>query len=156
MVTTALIDDAEERLRRAVLANDVKAIGDLLSPALVFTDQTGRRLGKIDSLIAHSSGSLRIRSMTIEDFETRLMGSCAVVTVTASVGGKLDGTCFEARYAYTRIWEASGRPMYARRGTLPRPSRDVDVKAGMRLCRGFFRVPKRFRVVRERGSLGRR
>jgi hypothetical protein len=101
MVTTALIDDAEERLRRAVLANDVKAIGDLLSPALVFTDQTGQRLNKIDSLIAHSSGSLRIRSMTIEDFETRLMGSCAVVTV-----------CL---YAYLG---ASGGPMHARRGTL--------------------------------------
>jgi hypothetical protein len=114
MVTTALIDDAEERLRRAVLANDVKAIGDLLSPALVFTDQSGRRLNKIDSLIAHSSGSLRIRSMTIEDFETRLMGSCAVVTVTASVGGKLDGAAFEARYAYTRIWEhRDGRCMLA-------------------------------------------
>ncbi len=45
--------EAEEQLRQAMLASDVNALDDLLSPELIFTNHLGQVMGKQDDLAAH-------------------------------------------------------------------------------------------------------
>jgi hypothetical protein len=111
MVSTTDVGDAEERLRKAILARDAKSLGELLSPGLVFTDHKGCRLDKTETLMSYASGDLVIRTVAFEDIETRLIAGCAVVTVTASIGGASGGTEFAKRRSYTRVWEQVGGRM---------------------------------------------
>jgi hypothetical protein len=84
----AQIEQAEARLRDAMLTGDVAALDDVLSEALVFTNQAGTRLGKADDIAAHRSGLLRIERLDPREQPlVRLLGDGAIVCVTVDLAG---------------------------------------------------------------------
>ena len=105
MIDLGSIEDAEARLRAAMLAGDVAALDALLGDALVFTDHTGARLGKAEDLAAHRSGRLRLtrldpRGQTL----IRRLGDTAIVCITLDLAGRFDAQPFVGTFTYTRLW----------------------------------------------------
>ena len=104
----AQIEQAETRLRAAMLAGDVKTLDTLLSPDMVFTDQAGARQTKADDIAAHRSGLLRIERLNPEGRAViRVLGDTAIVCLTLELAGTYDDQLFGGTFAYTRIWHRS-------------------------------------------------
>lgn len=103
------IEQAEERLRRAMLSSDVGTLAELLGEHAIFTNQVGARLSKADDIAAHQSGLLRIKQLDIRGEPIiRLLGDSAIVCVTVDLAGAYDGQPFGGAFAYSRIWHRSG------------------------------------------------
>ncbi|MCW0198857.1 nuclear transport factor 2 family protein [Sphingopyxis sp.] len=99
------IEQAEERLRQAILTSDVARLDELLSDTLIFTNQDGVRLSKPDDMAVHQSGLLKIDRLDVKG-ETiiRVLDSSAIVCVTVELAGTYDGNAFSGVFAYTRFW----------------------------------------------------
>lgn len=105
MTDLGSIEDAEARLRAAMLAGDVAALDALLGDALVFTDHTGARLSKAEDLAAHRSGRLRLARLEPSGQTLiRRLGDTAIVCVTLDLAGRFDAQPFAGTFAYTRVW----------------------------------------------------
>lgn len=99
------IRDAEERLRRAMLASDVAALDEILAPDLVFTNHLGQRLGKEADLSAHQSGALTISRLESSEQQVQLLGdSVAIVSVRVQLAGQYAGQPAEGEFRFTRVW----------------------------------------------------
>lgn len=104
----AQIEQAEARLRDAMLAGDVGALDALLSADTVFTNQTGARLTKADDIAVHRSGLLRIERLDPEGHTLiRVLGDSAIVCMTVELAGTYEDQPFGGTFAYTRIWHRS-------------------------------------------------
>jgi ketosteroid isomerase-like protein len=102
------VRDAEERLRAAMLTNDVAALGSLLHDDLVFTGPDGAIVGKKDDLSAHRARRLRLTRLDFEDQQIEVDGVVALVTVRAFLAGTFDGSACDGSYRYTRTWRKTG------------------------------------------------
>ncbi len=103
------IEQAEERLRQAMLTSDVARLDGLLSDTLIFTNQDGVRLSKADDLAAHQSGLLKIdRLGAKEEPIVRVLDSSAIVSATIDLAGTYGGQAFGGIFAYTRFWHRNG------------------------------------------------
>lgn len=99
------VEEAEAQLRVAMLNSDVARLDELLSDALVFTNQDGLRLTKADDLSAHRSGLLRIKRIDLSGVPViRRLGDTAIVCLTVDVAGRYADQGFSGTFAYTRIW----------------------------------------------------
>jgi ketosteroid isomerase-like protein len=106
------IQQAESRLRIALLASDIQTLDDLLSVNTVFTNQAEIRLTKADDIAAHQSGLLRIDRLELtEQPLIRLLGDGAIVWVTVELEGAYDAQPFGGVFAYSRVWhrQSDGR-----------------------------------------------
>ena len=104
----AQIEQAETRLRVAMLAGDVGTLDTLLSEKLVFTNQMGARLTKTDDIAAHRSGLLRIKRLDADEHPLiRVLGDSAIVCLTVELAGTYDDQPFDGTFAYTRLWHRS-------------------------------------------------
>lgn len=102
------IEEAEERLRLAMLASDVKALDEMLAPDLVFTSHLGQCLGKEADLSAHKSGSLSISKLEpSEQTIKRVGGDVVVVSVRVKVVGQYAGQPADGDFRFTRVWVMS-------------------------------------------------
>ncbi|MDB4988961.1 MAG: hypothetical protein JWN04_4139 [Myxococcaceae bacterium] len=102
------IATAEDRLRLAMMSSDVDVLDELIAADLVFTDHTGRRVGKQDDLGMHRSGAIRCN--TIEASERtvlRLSDQIAVVSVRTRISGIFRGAPASADLRFTRVWRRS-------------------------------------------------
>lgn len=88
------IEDAERRLRAAMLAGDVAALDGLLMDDLVFVDQGGRVLTKAMDLEAHQSGLLRLSRLELSEVLVRPAADAVLVVVRADLAGSWDDTPF--------------------------------------------------------------
>ncbi len=102
------VRDAEERLRAAMLTNDVAALGELLHDDLAFAGPDGAIVGKNDDLSAHAARRLRLTRLDLEDQQIEVDGWVAVVTVRAILAGTFDGNACDGSYRYTRTWRKDG------------------------------------------------
>lgn len=99
------IEQAEERLRQAMLTSDVARLDKLLGDTLIFTNQDGARLSKADDLAAHQSGQLKIDRLDAKGEPIiRVLTDCAIVCVSIELAGTYDGSPFSGVFAYTRFW----------------------------------------------------
>lgn len=105
------LEQAEARLRAAMLAGDVDTLDALLTDGVIFTDQNGARLTKTDDLASYRSGELVIHRLDERnDRIVRELGDSAVVAVTVTIAGRFRGEDFLGTFAYTRLWHfADGR-----------------------------------------------
>lgn len=104
----AQINNAEEQLRRAMLASDVNALDDLLAPDLLFTNHLGQSLGKEADLSAHKSGALGISKLEPSEQEVKLVGNnVAIVSVRVQVAGTYAGLPAGGDFRFTRVWAKS-------------------------------------------------
>lgn len=99
----------EERLRVAMLASDCSALGELISPDLIFTNHNGQICGKQDDLNMHRSGILKLNTLEPSELWVKARGELAVVSVRMKVGGTFDTVAFLEDLRYTRVWELSER-----------------------------------------------
>jgi ketosteroid isomerase-like protein len=103
----AQILDAEDRLRAAMLASDIDALNDLLSPDLIFTNHLGQLLGKEDDLASHRSGLLRIEKLQPSQQHLRMYENVAIVSVRMQISGAYDGHPANGDFRFTRVWALS-------------------------------------------------
>ena|SRR5579864_6642165 len=102
------VRDAEERLRVAMLTNDVAALTDLLHEDLVFTAPDGAIVAKEDDLAAHAARRLRLTQLDLEEASIEVEDFTARVAVRAILAGTFDGNVCDGRYRYTRTWRHEG------------------------------------------------
>jgi ketosteroid isomerase-like protein len=114
------VREAEERLRVAMLTNDVTALTELLHDELVFTGPDGAILGKEADLAAHVARRLRLTRLEFDDLRMEVDGHVALVTVRAILAGTFDGQVCDGNYRYTRTWrKADGRWQVTAGGVTP-------------------------------------
>jgi ketosteroid isomerase-like protein len=116
------IEDAEDRLRTAMLNSDVSALDELLAPDLIFTNHLGQLLGKENDLAAHRSGLLRVEELKPSERHIRLIGDVAIVSVRMRLSGTYDGNPANGDFRFTRVWaltpDKSWRVVAAHSGTV--------------------------------------
>jgi len=100
--------EAEERLRQAMLHNDVRVLDELIAPELLFTGHVGQLASKADDLAAHQARLLRLKE--IEPLEQHILihEGIGVVSVLMHLVGTYDGAPIDQRMRYTRVWATSG------------------------------------------------
>jgi ketosteroid isomerase-like protein len=96
--------EAEERLRQAMMSNDVAVLDELISPDLLFTGHMGQLATKEEDLAAHRARLLRVTAMDPSDRRIQLHADFAVVSVLMHLKGSYDGMPIDQRMRYTRIW----------------------------------------------------
>jgi ketosteroid isomerase-like protein len=103
-VTPDIIDELEERLRRAMLAGDVEALDALIADSLLFVSHTGAVVTKEADLRIHRSRILRLIALEPSDRHVRFLGDSAVVSVRMHTVGENDGATFASTFRYLRVW----------------------------------------------------
>ena len=104
----AQINNAEEQLRRAMLASDVGALDELLAPSLVFTNHLGQVLGKEADLSTHKSGDLSISKLEPSEHQIRpVSDNVVVISVRVQVAGMYAGQPAGGDFRFTRVWAQS-------------------------------------------------
>jgi ketosteroid isomerase-like protein len=99
------VREAEEKLRQAMLANDVEAMRLLLHDDLTFTGPDGDIVQKDDDLDAHANKKLKLSKLELEGLEVKVAGPVAHTTVKAIMAGTWDGAPADGAYKYTRSWK---------------------------------------------------
>jgi ketosteroid isomerase-like protein len=103
------ISHVEERLRLAMLASDCPALGELISPDLIFTNHLGHVSGKQDDLNMHRNGLLKLHTLEPSEVCVKALGDLAEVSVRMKDGGTFDNMAFQEDLRYTRVWRLSER-----------------------------------------------
>ncbi|NHC35339.1 nuclear transport factor 2 family protein [Scytonema millei] len=101
------IVEAEEKLRLAMLHSDVKALDELLSPRLLFTNHLGHLVGKEEDLAGHKSGALKLNSLSASEQQILLTGDVAIVSVKMQLSGSYNDTPTNGIFRFTRVWSQS-------------------------------------------------
>ncbi len=96
--------EAEERLRQAMLQNDVSVLDELIAPDLLFTGITGQLASKADDLAAHQARLLRLTTIEPVQQTIQLHPGFAVVSALMHLVGTYDGTPIDQQLRYTRVW----------------------------------------------------
>ena len=98
--------DAEERLRQAMMNNDVAVLDELISSDLLFTGHLGQLATNEDDLAAHRARLLRVSAIEPSDRRIQLHAGFAVVSVLMHLVGSYEGTPIDQHIRYTRVWAA--------------------------------------------------
>ncbi len=99
--------NVEEKLKYAMLSSDTKALEELLSPDLIFTNHLGQLIRKEDDLAAHKSGSLKINELNTSERRIRFIGDVAIVSVRIQLNGSYEGVPTNGDLRFTRVWALS-------------------------------------------------
>ena len=103
-----------------MLANDVVALGELLSDSLVYTHSSGAKDSRQSYLHRLASGALHYESVEFEQPTARVIGTVGLVmaTMRASMSGNT-GNRREVNSNYLAVWEhgASGWMLQVIHGT---------------------------------------
>ena len=94
----------ENELLAAMLHSDVSTLDQLIADDLLFTDHTGRVLGKQDDLEAHRNGVVGIDSIEPHDQKIQVYGTTAVVSVRMELKGHYMQEPFEGNLRFSRTW----------------------------------------------------
>jgi ketosteroid isomerase-like protein len=98
--------EAEERLRQAMMHNDVAVLDALIAPDLLFTGHMGQLATKEEDLAAHRARLLQVIAMEPSDRRIQLHADFAVVSVLMHLVGSYDGMPIDQHMRYTRVWAA--------------------------------------------------
>src|SRR5258708_38273466 len=100
----AQVIEVEERLRQAMLHDDVRVLDELISPDLLFTNHFGQLVSKDDDLAFHRAGVLRLTQLEPSQREIQLHPDFAIVSVLMHLVGTYEGAPIEQNIRYTRVW----------------------------------------------------
>ena len=100
----AQVIEAEERLRQAMLNNDVRVLDELIASDLLFTGHLGQLASKADDLAAHQARLLRVEIIEPSERRIQLHPNFAVVSVLMHLIGSYDGEPIDQHMRYTRVW----------------------------------------------------
>jgi ketosteroid isomerase-like protein len=96
--------EAEERLRQAMLTNDVRVLDQLIADDLVFTGHLGQLATKAEDLAAHKARWLRVQKIEPSEQRIQLHANFAVVSVLMHLVGTYQDTPVDQHMRYTRVW----------------------------------------------------
>jgi ketosteroid isomerase-like protein len=99
------IEELERLWRTATLAGDFKAMEGLLSDDFVgiaWNGQVSTKEMQIDRL---RNRSFSMQKLDVSDEKVKIIGNVAIVTATANVEGKIEGSDMKGAYRYTRIYQ---------------------------------------------------
>ena len=94
----------EERLRQAMMNNDVEVLDELIAPDLLFTGHLGQLTSKADDLAAHRARLLRLEKLEPSERHIQVYSDFAVVSVLMHLVGTYAGEPIDQRMRYTRVW----------------------------------------------------
>ena len=100
----AQIMEVEERLRQAMLHDDIGVLEELISPEILFTNHVGQLVSKTEDLAFHRAGILRLKTMEPSQQHIQLHQNFIVVSVLMHLVGTYEGTPVDQRIRYTRVW----------------------------------------------------
>ncbi len=103
----AQIIEVEERLRQAMLHDDIRVLDELIAPELLFTSHFGQLVSKEDDLAFHGTGILRLKELEPSQRLIQLHPGFAVVSVLMHLVGTYEGAPIDQRIRYTRVWSIS-------------------------------------------------
>jgi len=106
----AAIQDAEERLRQAMLSSDIAALEALLDPDLLFVNHMGWTVTREDDLDAHRGGLLKIHALDLSEQCILPRADCAVVSVLARIAGSYNGVPANGTFRFMRTWAPAAVP----------------------------------------------
>ena len=106
-VLQSQIVELEERLRQAMLHNDVQVLDELIAPELLFTGHVGQLATKEDDLASHRAGLLRVTKIEPTEQHIQLHSDFAVVSVLMHLVGTYDSVPIDQHMRYTRVWASS-------------------------------------------------
>ncbi|MDH0684207.1 nuclear transport factor 2 family protein [Achromobacter animicus] len=101
---TAAIQDAEERLRQAMLSSGIAALEALLHPDLLFVNHMGWTVTREDDLDAHRGGLLKLHALDLSEQCILPRADCAVVSVLARIAGSYNGVPANGTFRFMRTW----------------------------------------------------
>ena len=100
----ALIEEYEERLRRAMIGSNIEELEVLLSDELVFTTFLGEKIGKRQELEAHLSGTFAILGIELSDQNYQFVAGTCIVTCQADIDATFDGDKSAQSFRFSRVW----------------------------------------------------
>ena len=103
-LSQAQIMEAEERLRLAMLQNDVPVLDELIAPDLLFTGLNGQLASKADDLAAHQARLLRLTTFEPVQQTIQIHAGFAVVSALMHLVGSYAGEPIDQHLRYTRVW----------------------------------------------------
>ncbi len=103
--TIYAVKGCEAKLRLAMMASDVKALGELEADDLAFINHFGQLVSKSDDILSHQQGGFKLSDIRFKNQSIRDLGDIAVAVTEAELEGKLGGENFTDHIMYTRIWK---------------------------------------------------
>lgn len=98
------VNQYEARLKRAMLASDVRELDELLADDLIFTNHLGQCINKQEDLHGHAAGLLKIDEIRTDEMRVQLHHRIAIVSVRTYLSGRYNGTTSAGFFRFTRIW----------------------------------------------------
>lgn len=103
-LTLESIISCEEKLKVAMMNNDVATLNELLSDKLQFVVFDGSVITKNDDLKSHKAKMLKLNKLEFSEREIEIIGEHAVVTVKAYLEGSFAGNPIKDHLRYLRVW----------------------------------------------------
>ena len=100
----AQVIKAEERLRQAMMNNDVEVLDELIAPDLLFTGHLGQLATKANDLAAHRARLLRLEKCEPSERHIQVYADFAVVSVLMHLVGTYADEPIDQQMRYTRVW----------------------------------------------------
>jgi ketosteroid isomerase-like protein len=98
------IEALEQQWRQAVIANDVTQMDHLLADDYIGISANGTVETKAQALALRKAGTVRIKTLEINDLKVRVYGDTAVVTSRADLEGTNGQSDISGKYRYTRVY----------------------------------------------------
>ncbi len=98
------LEAADDRLQRAIAANDAAGLALALHDDLIARGPDGALVGKAEDVAGYASGAFRVISMERLDRRSLLHDGTGMTFVSAQLQGVRSGERFEALVHYTRTW----------------------------------------------------
>lgn len=93
----------EDEFARAVVKRDAKALGRIVAPRWVYSDESGV-MGRADGIKAFTSGTDTVTEASNSDMRAMVYGNSAVVIGILHLKGRGPSGPFDRRYRYTDTW----------------------------------------------------
>jgi ketosteroid isomerase-like protein len=107
-IDIAEVERAEERLRQAMLTNDLAELDNLLSERLMFVGPGGQLADKASDIEARRTGLVKMSVIIPLEQRIEQFGSVIVVNAKMEIKGSLDDAEFFGQFRYTRVWHDEG------------------------------------------------
>jgi ketosteroid isomerase-like protein len=98
------IEALEQQWRQAVISNDVTQMDHLLADDYIGISANGTVETKAQALAARKAGTVRIKTLDLNDLKVRVYGDTAVVTSRAELEGINGQSDISGNYRYTRVY----------------------------------------------------
>lgn len=103
------LDLLEKKLQKAVIANDLKTLQEMIHANFTYTDEFGTMYKCLADLQAHSNYVMVLESISITNRKVSYFENVAVINYNEFRVGTLNGEPYEANYFVSRVWKKNSK-----------------------------------------------